>query len=62
MTECDRCGKTYEQSDFHFQLQVTAKMKGRPIPFFFDYCTHDCMFNDMVIKIIPIPKKKDDAE
>lgn len=53
MTECNRCGKSYEQSDFHFQLQVTAKMKSEPIPFFFNYCTHHCMFNDMIIRMIP---------
>lgn len=60
MINCNKCGNEIIKGNHYFELMVTAKQLGKPIPFFFAYCSQTCMFDDMIIKIRIEEKKEND--
>lgn len=59
MNTCNRCDQNIDDLVTYFEMEVTAKKLGRPIPFIFRYCTSTCMFDDMRFRIRPVIKEDD---
>lgn len=59
MMVCNHCEKKIWQGEHYIELGITAYMMGRPMPFFFIYCSTACQLKDMKIAVKQRPMEDD---